>query len=995
MADITADVSLVGALEIETDVRGVRGESAYAIAVRNGFVGTEEEWLASLKGDPGERGEQGIQGAKGDTGATGPKGDKGEQGERGPQGEQGVKGDTGAKGDKGDPGADGQPGAKGDKGDKGDTGAKGDKGDKGDTGATGVAGAKGDDGFSPTVSVTDITGGHRVAITDASGSHTFDVMDGDAGSQGTMDYTDLTNKPSINNVTLSGNKSLSDLGIPSTSSLPDLVADWMEDNITDDPTVVIDSSLSVSGAAADAKKTGDEIADLKSAISDIEIVEVSRNLYDPTTCSPQDGKTYHNSSGDVTNSSVGAITGKIPVSASTKYIFSCGGLAVVKKASYFGGTNGGTFLSYETIDGAAFTTPSNCTHVGITFFNVSHTTEQYNAALAVAQLEPGETATPYMAYGARNVTFTMPATASDVDKALSPKTVSDGKVTEWQYISASSGGGGGSSVDVDDTLTQSGKAADAKVVGDRFDEITDIVYSKNLYNSSVSNPQNGKTYNTSTGAVEDGTSYAISGKFPVDAETQYIFSTQSLAKVKRVFYFKGDDGSTYISSTVLDNAAFTTPAQCTYAAVNLFAATHTADQFNAAIAASMLEKGSVASSTYIPYSVTHKIPTNSLIDGGALSGASNSMTEATLVNWYDKSLVQDGKYFNNSYNDIYSNSNYAFSGLIPVKPNTHYNISCDKTLAAGKLATYYQEWSSTKTFIQHTQQKDAFSYISQIHTGATTHYISINLPFDASHTTEQLNALLDTIMLVEGTQRPASYVAYNMETVIDHTKLDNMYQLNADAFRGKKWLVCGTSVSYQDSHVFTGGLHEGEVCRGYIGNVSRCKPMLVTKEGVSGSTLAGSDTNSLINRYQNLGFANYDFITLEYGINDFGNNVPVGTASDAAGTSTFAACLKTIIEYALAQNPTVGLIICTEPDVRGTTTNNNSNTLKDYTDVTLDIAKQYRLPVCDWFYHSGINALSKGSTTDDYLTADGTHPSNAGHMRMGAMLNQVFDLLLC
>jgi hypothetical protein len=29
------------------------GESAYAIAVRNGYSGTEQEWLASLKGEPG------------------------------------------------------------------------------------------------------------------------------------------------------------------------------------------------------------------------------------------------------------------------------------------------------------------------------------------------------------------------------------------------------------------------------------------------------------------------------------------------------------------------------------------------------------------------------------------------------------------------------------------------------------------------------------------------------------------------------------------------------------------------------------------------------------------------------------------------------------------------------------------------------------------------------------------------------------------------------
>ena len=51
--------------------KGDPGESAYEIAVEHGFVGTEEEWLASLHGA---------------TGAQGP------QGERGPQGEPGVSG---------------------------------------------------------------------------------------------------------------------------------------------------------------------------------------------------------------------------------------------------------------------------------------------------------------------------------------------------------------------------------------------------------------------------------------------------------------------------------------------------------------------------------------------------------------------------------------------------------------------------------------------------------------------------------------------------------------------------------------------------------------------------------------------------------------------------------------------------------------------------------------------------------------------------------------
>lgn len=57
--------------------------SAYAIAKKHGFGGTEEEWLASLvgpKGDTGPRGPQGVQGEKGDTGDTGPQGVQGVQG---------------------------------------------------------------------------------------------------------------------------------------------------------------------------------------------------------------------------------------------------------------------------------------------------------------------------------------------------------------------------------------------------------------------------------------------------------------------------------------------------------------------------------------------------------------------------------------------------------------------------------------------------------------------------------------------------------------------------------------------------------------------------------------------------------------------------------------------------------------------------------------------------------------------------------------------------
>lgn len=171
-------------------VYGMDGESAYAIAQRQGFTGSESEWLASLvgprgiqgpQGEEGPAGGRGPQGIQGPTGLQGPKGDTGEAGRtgvikafynseselrtahptgiagdmylvgendmlwvwdedvsdwiaisplagvQGPQGPQGAQGPQGEEGEKGDTGAEGAQGI------QGPQGLKGDKGDKGDT----------------------------------------------------------------------------------------------------------------------------------------------------------------------------------------------------------------------------------------------------------------------------------------------------------------------------------------------------------------------------------------------------------------------------------------------------------------------------------------------------------------------------------------------------------------------------------------------------------------------------------------------------------------------------------------------------------------------------------------------------------------------------------------------------------------------------------------------------------------------------------------------
>lgn len=59
--------SLKGILPKQSSIRGavtypekIYGKSAYEVAVMNGFEGTEEEWLESLKGEKGDAPQKGV-----------------------------------------------------------------------------------------------------------------------------------------------------------------------------------------------------------------------------------------------------------------------------------------------------------------------------------------------------------------------------------------------------------------------------------------------------------------------------------------------------------------------------------------------------------------------------------------------------------------------------------------------------------------------------------------------------------------------------------------------------------------------------------------------------------------------------------------------------------------------------------------------------------------------------------------------------------------------
>ena len=130
------------------------------------------------------------------------------------------------------------------------------KGDQGEQGDPGDPGEPGQDGVSPILSVTDITGGHRVTIVDASGTKIFDVMDGEQGEPGyspTVTVTDITGGHTVTITDKTGDHSFN-------------VMDGQQGEPGDPTTLIDDSSTTDTDKVWSAKKSADEVSDLNGAI---------------------------------------------------------------------------------------------------------------------------------------------------------------------------------------------------------------------------------------------------------------------------------------------------------------------------------------------------------------------------------------------------------------------------------------------------------------------------------------------------------------------------------------------------------------------------------------------------------------------------------------------------------------------------------------------------------------------------------------------------------
>lgn len=147
---------------------------------------------------------------------------------------------------------------------------------------------------------------------------------------------------------------------------------------------------------------------------------------------------------------------------------------------------------------------------------------------------------------------------------------------------------------------------------------------------------------------------------------------------------------------------------------------------------------------------------------------------------------------------------------------------------------------------------------------------------------------------------------------------------------------------------------------------------------------ATTEKHSVVNNLANLP-TDGDLYCFEGGINDFWNDVPIGTVTTSyTGTvdnNTICGAMETIFRY--AQNNFVGKPICFvivhKISNTATAKNNNGVTFTDFHDAMIKVCEKYSIPYYDAFKHSGLNVNVEAHKTN--YCPDLVHPNDEGHKR--------------
>ena len=548
------------------------------------------------------------------------------------------------------------------------------------------------------------------------------------------------------------------------------------------------------------------------------------------------------------------------------------------------------------------------------------------------------------------------ASASDVGKALSPKTVSSGKVTEWQYVAPTADPEdiadavdawcdenitNPSSPPLDRSLSSSSGAVPADIGGEMQSNLSALY---NVYvGRNLANPAKfTQGYLNSNGTITDSSSYRTTDYIPIENGKSYAIGTYSvwhLVVSGRYGYLLYDASKQPISAdyantdsipgmafTVSDSSAKYMRCFCQYADGRTV----------------MVCESATVPSSEVAYEETWKAKL--LLDStpvGQIGELIPGFMDTTLNQYqvpiiqtsqlFDRSKVTVGYCSNTGYID--SSTSYVYTEKIPVTAGKTIYFSVDGVASSARFVCAYDANGDVVSASGSSSSVSSYTVPS----GITAVRFSYTNPASTS-SYGHFQAEYDQI---------TGYVAYGKFFNIDD------YMGKDNVLYGKKWAVCGDSFTdgVLNTTIQTGKYTGHKIVYPYlIGNRNN---MDIVKFFNGGMTLAfpaspGDFTNSLTNPsgtyyYQNIP-ADVDYITIYLGINDANHapggsasgEIPVGEITDDT-TATYYGAWNVVLSWLIVNRPHahIGIIVC------------NGNSSTSYREAQIAIAKKYGLAYID------------------------------------------------
>ena len=577
---------------------------------------------------------------------------------------------------------------------------------------------------------------------------------------------------------------------------------------------------------------------------------------------------------------------------------------------------------------------------------------------------------------------------------------------------------------IDTTLSNSGEAADAKVVGNEIsslkEDLNKLVVkaeSKNLFDNSdlLENTRASVNDRQVTGClssnwidVEQNETYVLSNK-EIIATTAF-----AIGYLNDSGDFLGDS-NVYNLSTNKD-ITITIPSGYTKVRFGPYS-----NKNASKIEKCQFEKGSVATG-YVPfgyacspndsffknyksafdsiyngngYSVGNILAIKSIEDGKPVEfeyveekeSADNSMITEHGKNMYNYKNDTFGKYADETGG---STLKLRRSEFIPVESDTDYFITGSLEVSFNIKFAEFSE-NTVDSLIQCATiripslgtAENAKVMGVKITTSSTTKYIRFSV------TSEVNNDKLKDFMIIKG--------AYGIEyePYYEFAKYDPLHPANP--WRGKRLWVDGDSITHAYQSNF------------WQFNVAKALDMILDTsvvglgvegyadgwKGIGGSTISNEAGNndpehSIVLRYMNYPDSGIDLVIIAAGTNDWGHGHTLLGDFDSLDNTTFNGALNILLPALKEKYPTIPVVMMT-PIKRGVYKADNTLGLKleDFVDALIVKCRQYGIYCCDMYANCPIdpNITSMQNVLFTRTSANGSkdlvHPGPEGHKVMG------------